>query len=316
MTGIWLLPGILLLAFGQLLFHRGILSAVPSDGRRKFPAFARVLTASVPGILLISFAAAQSQSTFLVTAAVSFSGCNLLLTGGLYAMPKPYQSDRILLVREYPAVILTLAYLVFASWGVFAEGHPEVVLGRGSGIFFLVLAGAEALIMAASAMKGYPTEPANGKRNIILLLLISAIGFCLLAGSTVFTVWGCRGISAETGVWPAFMGFIAGGPVLAVLTAPCMAHLRENGKRFVCMGYFGTAAFAGTFGLGIACLFFGVHMNVITAGFALAALAAMICYGLVLFFAKRVGRGTGVCLLLAYLILFCLFFRAFTTGML
>ena len=316
MSGWWLLPGIGLLAAGLVLWHRGLLLLTPSDGKSMLPSVIRLFTAASPAVLIAAAAALQRQGPFLTALLVGFGGANLLLGTGLSSFSHPQHAERILFAREYPVILIVLIFLVIAGRGTFAAGHPETVLTRKSGIFFLVLAAAELLLLAATVMRGYPPEPASRKASFVPVILCTAIGLCLMMGGAVLTVWGAEGISDRTGIWPAFIGFCIGGPVLALLAAPCMVYLRENGKRYLCMSYFGTGALSLTLGFGIACLLGGLRLTVVTVILAAVILAALLCCGLMLFLRRRVGRGAALCCLIGYAILFFLLYPALSSGFL
>ncbi|MBR3644186.1 MAG: hypothetical protein IKN57_11840, partial [Parasporobacterium sp.] len=176
MEGIWIIPGAVLIAIGLFLLQKSVLSAAAPLAKTMLPSALRVAAASVPGIVAALAASMDGQSTFLLTFLIGFCYFGILLSGSIYGIAHSFYVDRVIFFREYPVILSALLMIVVYGRSTFGTGHPEVILGKGTGFFMLFLFALELFLMSATVMRGYPPEPPAKKERIPILVFFALGG--------------------------------------------------------------------------------------------------------------------------------------------
>lgn len=300
MSWLWLLAGVGLLAAGSRMMTKGMTLAVGKGSRASLISGFLILAGGKAGPVIILAAAASllEQPGVLMFLLLGAGVFGAAAVGGLLGVIRPFPNYRAVLKREYPALMLALLYLVIAGRGTFAAGHPDAVLGRFSGILFLVLFAGECVLLLSDSMKGYVLPKYKAGWPAIPALLLAGIGLCIAVIGGIMAVDRMAGVCDRLQAHPALFGMAVGIAAVFFFFAPSAFAQSRAGGRGVMPGLWGPSSLALTGGLGIACVIRPVTMSYGAVQGAIFAMALILLNGLLtLLSGRKTGRISAACLL-------------------
>lgn len=308
MAFIGLGAGFAVFVMGAAWATKGMLLVI---SRRKIPTLVvgllLFLFGSVcPGIVLAASAAAEGQTSFAAALLIAAGVWDAVLLCGMLSAARPFLIYHPVLVREMPFLLAALIYLAAACRDVFLPGHPCAVLGKGSGIFLLILFLLEIFVLFGSSMKGYRLRRSKVSWPLFPAFLWTGLGGCCLFAGAFLTGQTLTGVSNLLGLHPALLGLGAGVLISFFYIKRITAEWKLRGNK-VFPAVFGPASLTFTGGFGAICMVSEVSVTYEIEILMICGIALFSAVWIFSFMGKRLGRVRGVLLIAGCLITAALF---------
>ena len=297
----WLkfLAGIAIMTAGCAAAAGGLRLAIGSDPRgRVMCSFLRMFGLRVfPFVVLTAAAAQQQQFTMLLTALTAVCVFGPAAAAGILAVIRPYRCGSLVLRRETRFLFAALAYLFVIGLKTWQPSHPDVRLGRISGVVFLIFFLAECRVLLRDSMRGYPIIRKQAGWPMFPAIVAACAAVCLAAGGGVVTAGSLANLADQAKAEPGVWGMAAG---LLLFAAAFLLFFRTEGKqgmKRIQIALSGPASLAFSGSLGLACLLQPVVLSAEAARLSAFALLVLMFETVGIRFSHGVGRVLGICLL-------------------
>ena len=305
------IASILMMVFGYLLLYGGVILAdtgglslmrtkpTTDTGERVFEWGIRCI---LPLAVVAIAGAVSGNSSIVFSAAIAVGALGMVLVFGMMAVSHDctFTGEAIWSLGIFGVSCLALLLFTNYTW---SQGHPETVIGRGAGVFFIVLA----LLYFVWSLSGFTGNSKKEKRTPDIDFIPSIVMLCLgivLAGigATLF-VLGTARAATEIGTSAAFLGFVIIG---VLLTFPEYLRLGQRYPQAAAkVDIFRTRCVCNTGMLlmsGIAAVISPIRATFGQSIALLVSIAALGAFAGVFWFGKKLGRLNGIILIAVYML--------------
>lgn len=301
----------LLLALGIVLLVKGadwfVGGAAALARYLRIPAIVIGLTivalgTSLPELAVSLTAAVRGSNAIALGNALGSNIVNLLVVVGLSALIRPMKVERSMMRRDYSVSLLLLAaLLLFLADFLFGR---EMILSRLDGLILLGILGIYMVQTVSSALKGRPAaDNLDRTHGIGWNVALCICGSVAIVSGGQLVVNGATQIARSFGLSETLIGLtiVAVGTSLPELVTSVVAA--KKGESEIALGnVVGSNIMNVGFILGLSSLISPIRVEMENVYDAVVLLAVSLLFFVPLYREKRVSRGTGVLMVLAYVV--------------
>ncbi len=306
-----LVVGFLLLVKGADWFVEGASSVAK---KLRIPAFVIGLTivafgTSAPELAVSLTAALKGSNDIAIGNVVGSNIFNTLVVLGASAAITPIAVEKGILKKDYPLSIFAAVLLMILSMDMILFKAPEMTISRVDGIILLIVfaffmyttvkAGLKE--RSATAEDDHEQELANMSMPIGKSIIIMAVGLAGIVFGGDLSVEGAKEIARAFGLSEALIGLtiVAFGTSLPELVTSVIAA--KKGESDIAVGnVIGSNLFNIFFILGMSATILPMNVSSTYLYDMLVLVAVMVLTYIPIAKTKKVGRGLGITMVLAY----------------